>query len=69
MAPIIGFDFDLCIAEAWTLVPFILILETLLEKELAVPNISKSSRFLLTKGRDIFYKKIADNEIKSGGVI
>jgi hypothetical protein len=69
MAPIIGFDFDLCIAEAWTLVPFILILETLLEKELAVPNISKSSRFLLTKGRDIFYKKIADNEIKTGGVI
>jgi hypothetical protein len=69
MAPTIGFDFDLCLAEAWTLVPFILILETLLEKELAVPDISKSSRFLLTKGREIFYNKIAENEVKTGGTI
>ena len=69
MSPTIGIDFDLCLGEAWTLVPFILILEILLEKELAVPNISKSSRFLLTKGREIFYNKIAENEIKTGGTI
>lgn len=65
----IGIDFDRCLTEAHTLVPFVLILEILLEKELASPNVSKSAKLLLLKSRETFYSKLADNEIVNKGII
>jgi hypothetical protein len=65
----IGIDFDRCLTEAHTLVPFTLILEILLEKELASPTASKSAKVLLLKSREIFYSKLADNEITQKGLI
>jgi hypothetical protein len=64
----IGIDFDRCLTEAHTLVPFVLILEILLEKELLSP-ISKTAKVLLLKSRDTFYSKLADNEIATKGLI
>ena len=65
----IGIDFDRCLTEAHTLVPFVLILEILLEKELAAPSLSKTAKVLLLKSREIFYSKLADNEIATKGII
>lgn len=69
MSANIGIDFDRCLTEAHTLVPFVLILEILLKKELASPSASESSRVLLLKSRETFYSKLADNEISHKGVI
>jgi hypothetical protein len=65
----IGIDFDRCLTEAHTLVPFALILEILLEKELASPSASKTAKVLLLKSRETFYSKLADNEIAYKGII
>ena len=41
MAPSIGFDFDECLIQAYSLMPIILFLERLLIKELRISPIAK----------------------------
>jgi len=65
----IGIDFDRCLTEAHTLVPFTLILEILLEKELASPNVYKTAKVLLLKSRETFYSKLVNNEVMYKGII
>ena len=69
MAPTIGFDFDECLTEAITFVPFVLLFEILLPKALKLPGTSKEAILYLEKSKDIFYKKIALNEVKTKGTI
>jgi hypothetical protein len=69
MTPIIGFDFDQCLVEAYTLVPFVLFFETLLPKALKSPTIKPELKLYLEKFKKIFYERIAENEVKMKGYI
>jgi len=66
MAPIIGIDFDKCLAEAYTILPFVLLFEVLIPNSLK-ENMTYKSYF--EKARSIFYKNIAQNEITTKGTI
>jgi hypothetical protein len=69
MSPSIGFDFDECLVQAYTIVPFVLLFEVLLPRAMKVPGYSKSARFYIDKARSVFYQKIADNEVKTKGTL
>lgn len=69
MAPCVGFDFDECLVQAYTMVPFILLFELLIPKALSLPNASKSVKFFLNKATAVFYDHVATNEIKTKGTI
>jgi hypothetical protein len=69
MAPSIGFDFDECLVQAYTMVPFVLLFELLLPRALKVPGDSKSVKFYIDKAREVFYRKIAENEVKTKGTL
>jgi hypothetical protein len=69
MAPIVGFDFDECLAQAYTIVPFVLLLNRLLPKSFKGPDVSSTTKVLLEKSREIFYERVAENEIKTKGTL
>lgn len=69
MAPIIGFDFDDCLTNAYSILPIILFLETLLIKELRAPGVSKDTRLNALFARSRFYDALAENEVRSKGTI
>ena len=69
MAPIVGFDFDECLAQAYTIVPFALLLNRLLPKILKGSDVSQTTRVILDKSREIFYERVAENEIKTKGTL
>lgn len=69
MSPSIGFDFDECLVQAYTIVPFVLLFEVLLPRAMKAPGYSKTAKFYLEKAREVFYQKIADNEIKTKGTL
>jgi hypothetical protein len=69
MAPIVGFDFDECLAQAYTIVPFALLLNRLLPKSFKGPDISNTTKVLLERSREIFYERVAENEIKTKGTL
>ena len=67
----IGFDFDGCITESYSIMPIILFLEGLLPDEIRrftepIPPTVKNS-FTLFKNR--FYNRLALNEVKTGGTL
>jgi hypothetical protein len=69
MGPIVGFDFDECLAQAYTLAPFAIILNHLLTKSLKGPDVSDTTRVLLERSRSIFYERVAENEVKTKGTL
>lgn len=69
MSPSIGFDFDECLVQAYTMVPFVLLFEVLLPRAMKVPGYSKSAKFYIDKARSVFYQKVADNEVKTKGTL
>jgi len=69
MSPSIGFDFDECLVQAYTMVPFVLLFEILLPRAMKVPGFSKDVKFYIDKARSVFYQKIADNEVKTKGTL
>jgi hypothetical protein len=69
MSPSIGFDFDNCLVEAYSLVPFILLFEILIPRALKQPGHSKNAKFFIEKGRIAFYNHIAENEVKTKGTL
>lgn len=69
MTPSIGFDFDECLVQAYTMVPFVLLFEVLLPRVMKIPGYSKTAQFYINKARSVFYQKVADNEIKTKGTL
>ena len=69
MSPSIGFDFDECLVQAYTIVPFVLLFEVLLPRAMKAQGYSKTAKFYINKAREVFYQKVADNEIKTKGTI
>jgi len=69
MAPIVGFDFDDCLTYAYSVLPIILFLETLLVKELRVQGISTKTRESMLLARLNFYDAMATNEANMKGVL
>lgn len=69
MSPSIGFDFDECLVQAYTIVPFVLLFEVLLPRAMKAAGYSKTAKFYINKAREVFYQKVADNEIKTKGTI
>lgn len=69
MAPSIGFDFDECVVQAYSLMPIILFLERLLIKELRMPSIAKDIQAQLLRGRERFYERLAFNEFQTKGTL
>jgi len=67
MAPVIGFDFDECLAQAYSLVPLVLLLDRLLPRALKSPNVSSVTRGILEKSTNAFYLRIALNEVETKG--
>jgi hypothetical protein len=67
MAPVIGFDFDECLAQGYSIVPFILILERLMPRALKSPSVSNVTRSVLEKSTNAFYLRLALNEIETKG--
>jgi len=69
MAPTIGFDFDKCLAEAYTIVPFVLLFEILLPNALKIPETPKLAKLILEKSRLTFYKRLAAYEVQTKGTM
>jgi hypothetical protein len=69
MAPTVGFDFDECLVQAYTLVPFVLLFEILFPRAVKIPGKSSNVSFFIQKGRTVFYNKIAENEVKTKGTL
>lgn len=69
MAPNIGFDFDECLAQAYSLMPLILFLERLLIKELKSKPTNSEVKAQLMRGRERFYERLAENEFQTKGTI
>jgi hypothetical protein len=69
MSASIGFDFDKSIAHAYSLTPFILLLEVLIPRALAGDVSLKNETVFLQKSRLVFYKAVADNEVLKKGVV
>jgi hypothetical protein len=69
MSPSIGFDFDECLVQAYTMVPFVLLFEILLPRAMKAPGLSKDVRFYIEKARSVFYQRVANNEIKTKGTL
>jgi hypothetical protein len=69
LAPVVGFDFDECLAQAYTLVPFVLLLERLLPRVLKRSDISPTTRSLIEKSTEAFYLRLALNEAETKGTL
>ena len=69
MAPNIGFDFDDCLAQGYSLMPIILFLERLLIKELRLNPTTKDVKAILMRSKERFYEKLAENEFQTKGTI
>jgi hypothetical protein len=69
MAPIVGFDFDDCLTNTYSLLPVILLLEGQLIKELKNKNISMQTKESILVAIDNFYNALAENEVNMKGVI
>lgn len=69
MAPIVGFDFDDCLTNAYSIMPIIFLLEQLLVKELSVQGVSEETRHAILVERDKFYNAVAENEIATKGLL
>lgn len=69
MIPSVGFDFDLCLANAYSITPFVILLETLIPKALSRQPALKNEMVFLQKSRLIFYQAVAQNEILTKGTI
>jgi hypothetical protein len=69
MAPIVGFDFDECLAYGYSIMPIILFLEHLLIKELRVKGISAQTREAMLVARANFYNALAENEVATKGLM
>jgi len=69
MSPSIGIDFDECLVQAYTIVPFVLLFEILLPRAMKLPGYSKTAKFYIYKARDVFYQKLANNEVKTKGTL
>jgi hypothetical protein len=69
MSPSIGFDFDECLVQAYTMVPFVLLFEILLPRATRVPGLSKDVKFYIEKARSVFYQRVANNEVKTKGTL
>lgn len=69
MSPTIGFDFDRCLAEAYTLVPFVVLLEILIPNALKKRETNKLATIILEKSKLIFYRRIAAYELQTKGTM
>lgn len=69
MAPSIGFDFDECVVQAYSLMPIIIFLERLLIKELKTQPTTKDVQAQLLRGRERFYERLAYNEYETKGTL
>jgi len=69
MVPSIGFDFDGCLVNAYSIVPFIILLETLIPRALAKDTVFKDDAVFLQKSRLVFYQAVAENELATMGTI
>ena len=69
MIPVVGFDFDECLAQGYTFVPFALFCETLLPRALKQTGVSSTTRVLLEKSRSAFYQRVAIGEAQSKGTL
>lgn len=65
----IGFDFDDCIVQGYSLMPLVLLLERLLIKELKVQSVTKDVQAQLLKGKEQFYERLALNEFETKGIL
>jgi len=67
----IGFDFDDCIVQCYSIMPVILFLEVLLEEEIQILAEPLPPVMIKTVARfkEKFYENLAENEIKTGGTI
>jgi len=69
MAPVLGFDFDECLAHVYTILPFALLLERLLPRSFNDAEVSPQTKAILQKGRDSFYELVALNEVQTKGTL
>lgn len=69
MAPVIGFDFDECLAQAYSFIPMALLFEVLLPRQLNKPGVSLSVKNIIEKSRNVFYDLVAANEVKTKGTL
>ena len=69
MAPNIGFDFDDCIVQGYSLMPLILLLERILIKELKTQSVTKDVQAQLLNGKEQFYERLALNEFETKGIL
>jgi hypothetical protein len=67
--PVIGFDFDECLAQAYTIVPFVLFCETLLPRALKQEGITDATRTLLENSVAAFYEQLATAEAVTKGTL
>jgi hypothetical protein len=69
MAQNIGFDFDDCIVQGYSLMPLILLLERILIKELKTQSVTKDVQAQLLYGKEQFYERLALNEFETKGIL
>jgi hypothetical protein len=69
MIPSIGFDFDSCITNAYSITPFIILLESLIPKAISRKSSVQDESFYLEKSRHNFYEAIAHNEHVTKGTL
>jgi hypothetical protein len=67
--PVIGFDFDECLAQAYTFVPFALFFESYLPRALRQEGVTPATRELLEKASAAFYDNVANAEAASRGTL
>jgi len=69
MIPELGFDFDECLAQGYSMLPIILFLEGFLVKEYNSTAVSSDVKTALKNAKTVFYDRIASNEVASKGTI
>ena len=67
----IGFDFDGCLAEAYTILPIVLLLEGFIKDEIrrSQTPVPKDVRDALSMYKERFYNRVALNEVATGGTL
>jgi hypothetical protein len=65
MSSNVGFDFDECLAQGYSIMPIILFLERYLKKEPQSPEVAA----LIKVAKGVFYNRVAANEIETKGTI
>jgi hypothetical protein len=69
MAPSVGLDFDECLAQGYSLVPFIILFEVILKERIKMRDVSNTVRMYIEKARVAFYEGVAKHEIQTGGTL